>query len=553
MLHRLSVSNIVLIEQMTLKFGPGLTVLTGETGAGKSILLDALGLVLGSRANFGLIRRGHDQANVSASFSLPANHPAWHLVEDAGIMPEDEMILRRQLKGDGKSTASINDISVSIGLLRKVGDLLIEIQGQFEGRGLLDASTHRTLLDHAAGHPNLLSKTKRGWQQWYAARSALAAAEQALDTAKAEEDWLRDALNALDQLAPKVGDGENLSGQRTMLANITKIGEGLSLAEDAIFNEMGAQACLGRAIKALEKVAPLAAGRLDHGLDSLMRADAELGEAGSAISAAGHSLDAQPDQLQQLDDRLHELHQQARKHGCTIDELPIIHQDLADRLAAIEDSSGSLGQLRKVAGKWQDYYLEMAHQLSASRKKAAASLDAAMLRELPHLKLDGAKFVTSVMPLAEPQWGPLGTNAVRFEASTNKGIDVEPIDRVASGGELARFLLALKVCLEESKHPRSLIFDEVDAGVGGAVAAAVGERLSRLGASTQTLVITHSPQVAARANQHLRVYKTDTITGVISATRTLNTDERTEEIARMLAGETITAEARAAAIALLGD
>jgi DNA repair protein RecN (Recombination protein N) len=288
-------------------------------------------------------------------------------------------------------------------------------------------------------------------------------------------------------------------------------------------------------------------------LESLIRADAELSDACSAISTAGHKLEAQPDRLQQLDDRLHELHQQARKHGCSTDELPLIHKELAARLAAIEDSSSSLGRLREAASKWDDYYLEIAQQLHASRKQAAASLDAAMLRELPPLKLDGAKFVTSIIPLAEPQWGPLGTNAVRFEASTNKGIDVAPIDQVASGGELARFLLALKVCLEESKHPRGLIFDEVDSGVGGAVAAAVGERLSRLGASTQTLVITHSPQVAARANQHLKIVKTNTTTGVVSATRALSTDERTEEIARMLAGETITSEARAAAVALLGD
>ena len=351
MLHRLTVSNIVLIEHLTLEFGQGLTVLTGETGAGKSILLDALGLALGSRANFNLIRQDHDQASVSASFVLPANHPAWHLVEDAGIMPEDEMILRRRLKVDGKSTASINDIPVSIGLLRKVGDLLIEIQGQFEGRGLLDASTHRTILDHAAGHYELLAKTKQGWQEWDAARTEVEAAEQALDTAKADEDWLRDALDALDQLAPKAGEEEILSGQRTMLANISKIGEGLSLAEDAIFSEMGAQATLGRAVTALEKVAPLAAGQLDEALESLLRADAELNEAGSAISASGHTLEAQPDQLQRLDDRLHELRQQARKHGCSTDELPFIHQGLADRLAAIEDSSGSLGQLREVASK----------------------------------------------------------------------------------------------------------------------------------------------------------------------------------------------------------
>src|SRR6056300_898714 len=540
MLQSLTVSNIVLIEQLTLQFAPGLTVLTGETGAGKSILLDALGLALGSRADFGLIRQGHNQAHVSASFALPANHPAWQLVEEAGIIQEDEMILRRRLKSDGKSSASINDIAVSVGLLRQVGDLLVEIQGQFEGRGLLDISTHMTLLDRAAGHRDLLAKTKEGWQQWDIARKALEAARDALVKAKAEEDWLRDAVDALDRLAPEIGEEDSLIAQRTLLANVSKIGESLSLAEDAVFGELGAQAGLGRALAALEKVAPLAGGKLDQALDALARADAELSEANSAIQSAGHALEADPNLLQQLDDRLHELRQQARKHDCGLDDLPAIHQTLASRLAAIEDSSGMLGKLGETAQKWQDYYLDMSGQLDASRKKAAINLDQAVLAELPPLKLDDA------------QWGPRGTTAVRFEASTNEGMNAGPIDRIASGGELARFLLALKVCLEESSHPRSLIFDEVDSGVGGAVAAAVGDRLARLGASTQTLVITHSPQVAARANQHLRIAKTATDSGVISATRALNDDERTEEIARMLAGETVTAEARAAAAALLG-
>ncbi len=552
MLSSLTVSNIVLIEQLTLQFLPGLTVLTGETGAGKSILLDALGLALGGRADFSLIRKGHDQAHVSASFTLTSNHPVWHLVEAAGILPEDEMILRRHLKSDGKSKASINDISVSIGLLRKVGDLLIEIQGQFEGRGLLNTSTHMTLLDRAAGHHDLLAKTTQGWQEWSEARNALATAEQALQIAKAEEDWLCDAVDALDLLAPQAGEEDSLDTQRTMLANIAKIGEGLSIAEDAVFNEMGAQANLGRAMAALEKVAPLSGGQLDHALDALGRANAELSEAGSAISTAGHNLEDNPNQLQHLDDRLNELRQQSRKHGCRPDDLPTIHQDLAARLAAIEDSSCALVQLRENARRWKSHYTEISSQLDASRRQAATSLDAAVLEELSPLKLEGARFITTVAPLDEPQWGPHGTTAVRFEASTNEGIDVSPIDRVASGGELARFLLALKVCLAESSHPRTLIFDEVDSGVGGAVAAAVGDRLGRLGASTQTLVITHSPQVAARANQHLRITKTKTESGVVSATRALNADERTEEIARMLAGETITAEARAAAIVLLG-
>ena len=551
MLQSLTVSNIVLIEQLTLQFAPGLTVLTGETGAGKSILLDALGLALGSRANFGLIRQGHDQAHVSANFALPENHPAWQLVKEAGIMQEDEIILRRRLKSDGKSSASINDIAVSVGLLRQVGDLLVEIQGQFEGRGLLDISTHLTLLDRAAGHHDLLAKTKEGWQQWDIARKALEAARDALVKAKAEEDWLRDAVDALDRLAPEIGEEGSLVAQRTLLANVSKIGESLSLAEDAVFGELGAQALLGRALAALEKVAPLAGGKLDQALDALGRADAELSEANSAIQSAGHALEDDPNLLQQLDDRLHELRQQARKHDCGLDDLPAINQTLASRLAAIEDSSGMLGKLGETAQKWQDYYLDMSSQLAASRKKAAINLDQAVLAELPPLKLDGAQFTTAITPLDDTQWGPRGTTAARFEASTNEGMNAGPIDRIASGGELARFLLALKVCLEESSHPRSLIFDEVDSGVGGAVAAAVGDRLSRLGASTQTLVITHSPQVAARASQHLRIAKTATDSGVVSATRALSNDERTEEIARMLAGETVTAEARAAAAALL--
>ena len=553
MLESLTVSNILLIKKLTLQLAPGLTVLTGETGAGKSILLDALGLALGSRADFGLIRQGNDHAHVSAIFNLPANHQAWQLVEAAGILPEDQMILRRNLRKDGKSTANINDTPVSIGLLRKVGDLLVEIQGQFEGRGLLDTSTHMTLLDRAAGHHDLVAKTKQGWQEWEAARSKLATAEQSLETAKAEEDWLRDAVDALDRLAPKIGEEDSLNSERAILANISKIAEGLSIAEDAVFNEMGAQANLGRAMAALEKVAPLAGGRLDQALDALVRANAELGEAGSAITVTGYALEANPNQLQELDDRLHELRQQARKHRCRPDELTTIHQDLAARLAAIEDSSVTLGQLRETAQKWQDNYIEAASLLDASRQLAAANLDAAVQSELPPLKLDEAQFYTSLTPLAEPQWGPCGTAAVRFEASTNKGIEAGPIDRIASGGELARFLLALKVCLTDSGQPRSLIFDEVDSGVGGAVAAAVGDRLSRLGASTQTIVITHSPQVAARANQHLRIAKTNTDSGIVSATRVLDTDERTEEIARMLAGENITAEARAAAAVLLGN
>ena len=551
MLQSLSVTNIVLIEQLTLKFDDGLTVLTGETGAGKSILLDALGLALGSRANFGLIRQGSDQAQVSASFHVSASHPVWALLDEAGIEIDDTLILRRRLKADGKSSASINDIPVSIGLLHKAGDLLVEVQGQFEGRGLLDVSRHITLLDRAAGHQEMLDKLSDAHAHWTQSKRNLATAKLELDQARADEEWLRDAVNQLDALNPVPGEEEKLVSERDMLANVGKIGETLAHADHALTDENGAQASLGVAMAALEKSASLAGSALDNAIAALGRADAELSEAVSQISAVGSSLEADPNQLEMVDDRLHELRQQARKHNCDVDELADMHQQLASRLAAIEDSSGALAELADNERQWRDYYSKMAKIVSEARKSAAALLDRAVMNELPPLKLENATFHSSISELPADQWGALGMDQVRFEASTNKGMAEEPIDRIASGGELARFLLALKVALEDSNTSRTLIFDEVDSGVGGAVAAAVGERLARLGEHMQTLVITHSPQVAARGVHHMRIAKHVTDESVISGTETLNHDARTEEIARMLAGEHITAEARAAATALL--
>ena len=553
MLTSLTVSNIVLIEQLTLQFDDGLTVLTGETGAGKSILLDSLGLALGSRANFDLIRQGASEAQVTASFAIAVDHPVWAKLDDAGITPEDSLILRRRLKQDGKSSANINDTPVSVALLRDVGDMLVEIQGQFEGRGLLDVSTHIGLVDKAAGHPDILEKLATGWQNWGQAKRNLAHAKRELDKARAEEEWLRDAVEQLDQLAPQAGEEGELVARRDRLANVGKIGEGLAVADDAIFNEEGAQSIVGRARAALERVSPLAGGSLDSALAALERADAELSEAGSAISAATHELEADPGQLQSLDDRLHELRQQARKHDCIPDELPDLHTKLATNLAGLEDSAGALASLADNERQWHEYFEKIAAIASANRTAAAAKLDAAIMAELPPLKLEGANFGTRIVSQPEDQWGPHGKDQVQFEASTNKGMKEGPIDRIASGGELARFLLALKVVLEQDNFDRTLIFDEVDSGVGGAVAAAVGERLARLGDNMQTLVVTHSPQVAAKGDHHLRIAKTNTDSGVISGTEPLDVDARVEEIARMLSGEHVTAEARAAATTLMGS
>ena len=555
MLCYLSVRNIVLIEELTLDFKSGLTVLTGETGAGKSILLDSLGLALGARADFGLLRKGADRASVVARFEIVADHPVWAILDEAGIAPSDELLIKRQLRSDGKSPASINDEPVSVNLLRQCGDMLVEIQGQFEGRGLLDARNHLGLLDRACQHDDTLHKLKEAYHGWRLAGKQLAQAEADLQQAKDEEEWLRDAVEQLDLLAPVAGEDEALSQERSLFTNLEKIAEALVIADDALNAEAGAQNAIARALSAVDRVSEFAAGKLDEALDGLTRTNAELSEASAALSHAAASLESDPARLSAIDDRLHEIRTQARKHNCTTDELPAMHEALALRLAALDDSSGNLAELRAKCREWHDYYRKVASLISERRRAVAAKLDEAVMTELPPLKLEAARFATLCKPVGQDDdasWTSGGWDVVRFEAAANPGQDLAPIEKVASGGELARFLLALKVVLARTESPKTLIFDEVDSGVGGAVAAAVGERLSRLGTVSQTLVITHSPQVAATGQHHYKIAKSSTDDSVISRTDMLTDSERTEEIARMLAGAHITPEARAAAITLLG-
>jgi len=555
MLSHLSVKNIVLIESLQLDFQAGLTVLTGETGAGKSILLDSLGLALGARADFGLLRKGADRASVTATFEVSADHPVWPLLQDSGIEQADELIIRRQLRQDGKSPASINDEPVSVNLLRQCGDMLVEIQGQFEGRGLLDARNHLGLLDRACQHDDSLAKLKDAYRGWQKAKTAFLEAEAEAQKAKDEEDWLRDAVEQLDLLAPQAGEDIALSEERALFTNLEKIAEALTIADDALRTEAGAEAAVSRALSAIERVSEASAGRLDNALDALSRTMAELSEANAALGQVASNLEADPARLQQIDDRLHEIRTQARKHNVTSDELPEIHERLALRLAAIDDSSGHLTSLKAKEREWQDYYQKLATIVSERRRAVAAKLDGAVMAELPPLKLESARFATLCKTLSDEQqdnWSSLGWDIVRFEAAANPGQDLAPIEKAASGGELARFLLALKVVLARTEAPKTLIFDEVDSGVGGAVAAAVGERLARLGQGAQTLVITHSPQVAAKGTHHYKIAKSTHDETVISHTDKLTEHERAEEIARMLAGAHITPEARAAAVTLLG-
>ena len=553
MLSRLSIRNVVLIEALDIEFQSGLTVLTGETGAGKSILLDALGLALGSRADFGLIRNEADRASVTAEFEIETDHPVWDVLSEIGIDRADSLILRRQLRSDGKSPAHINDEAVSVNLLRQIGDMLVEIQGQFEGRGLLDPTTYLPLIDRAAGHQDALSTTARLWAELKAARAELEQMTDRLARAREEEDWLRDAVEQLDMLAPASGEEDQLAAERQRHMHSTRIAEALQQAHVMLSDEDGISHMAGRAQAILERQAEVAAGALDPAIEALDRAVSELTEAESLLTEIGEQLDGDPNRLAEIDERLHQIRTQARKHKIEADELPALHETLIAQLAEMDDQSGALARLRQAEQDCLTAFKAQAGHLSAQRRQVAERLDQAVMAELPPLKLEAATFQTDIQTLTDDRWSATGWDRVSFQARTNPGMPAGPIDKIASGGELARFLLALKVVLSENEPPKTLIFDEVDSGVGGAVAAAVGARLARLGQKMQTLVITHSPQVAGNGNQHLKIAKYQTGDQVISSTASLSQVERREEIARMLSGNQITEAARSAAAQLLGD
>ena len=554
MLSCLSIRNVVLIEALNINFQDGLTVLTGETGAGKSILLDALGLALGSRADFSLIRPNTDRASVTAEFDVVASHPVWSMLEEAGIYRSENLILRRQLRSDGKSPAHINDEAVSVNLLRQTGDMLVEIQGQFEGRGLLDVSTYLPLIDRAAGHDKALENLSSRWTTLCSARNELTEMTERLDKARAEEDWLRDAVEQLDMLAPSAGEEEKLASELQRHRHSSRIAEALQQAHMMITDPEGVSHTASRAQAILERQADVAAGMLNPVLEALQRAVSELDEVEALLADIGHQLDSDPSRLAEIDERLHQLRTQARKHKIETDELPNLHEKLIAQLANIDDQSGVLARLRQTERASLDEFIQQAKVLSARRHSVAAQLDTEVMAELPPLKLEAARFHTDIHALPEDRWSETGWDRITFQASTNPGMIPGPIDKIASGGELARFLLALKVVLSANEPPKTLIFDEVDSGVGGAVAAAVGARLARLGKKMQTLVITHSPQVASNGDHHLKIEKYQSGEQMLSSTVSLSEDERLEEIARMLAGDEITEAARSAAAQLLkGD
>jgi DNA repair protein RecN (Recombination protein N) len=553
MLLGLTIRDVVLIDRLSLAFRPGLCVLTGETGAGKSILLDALGLALGRRAESGLVRHGAEQASVVAEFAVAPDHPAIALLREAGISGDlaGQVILRRSLAGDGRSRAFINDEPASIGLLRQLGDSLVEIQGQGEQRGLLDPATHRELLDAFAGPGIATADLAAAWRDWQALRTRAAETARLLAESRAEEDLLRHHHAEIDALAPEADEEDRLTARRLLLQNAERLGETITDALAEIDGDGGAQQALARALRRLDRARDRAQGLLDGAIAAAERAAAETAEAAAGLGAAAQALELDPGELDRVEERLFALRALARKHGIGIGDLPLLRARLAERLAAIETGAEDAITLDREAASARARYVAIAEAVSASRARTAQRLDKAIEAELKPLRLDRARFRTVLTPLADEEWHEHGRERVHFEIATNPSAPFGALARIASGGELSRFMLALKLVLAGTGVAPTLIFDEVDSGIGGAVAAAVGERLQWLGARVQVLVVTHSPQVAARGAHHWRVAKQQAARATVTRVDELDADDRNEEIARMLSGNIITSEARAAAASLI--
>ncbi len=552
MLLALSIRDIVLIDRLDLSFHSGLCVMTGETGAGKSILLDALGLALGERGDTGLIRQGCTQALVSAEFDLAGKAPLLAMLEEHALPADDTMVLRRSLSADGRSRAFINDQPVSAGLLRTFGDQLAEIQGQREGAGLRQASTHRALVDAFGGAHGDIAKVGRAYRTRQAAEESLGAAQAEAQKVRAEEDYLRFALEELDRLAPEEGEEAGLAGKREMLRHGEQLKDALLEAAGAINDNGGIESRLHLAGRHVGRAARHAGGRLDEVLAALERASAEAADAVALLDAAIREADPDPQALNTVEERLFALRALARKHQTTVDDLPRIWRDVAGKLQGIDEGGARLRELEAASAAARAAYDSAAEALTKVRRRAAKKLDQAVVRELAPLKLGKARLRTRID--TDGAGGPEGRDTVLFEVATNEGQAFAALGRVASGGELSRFLLALRVVLAGKGGGKTLIFDEADSGVGGATADAVGERLAQLAAKGQVLAVTHSPQVAARADHHWRIAKTDAGNrkrGVLARVEELSDEGRREEVARMLAGAEITEEARAAARRLI--
>lgn len=546
MLTALGVRDVVLIEQLSLEFGAGLTALTGETGAGKSILLDALGLALGGRGDTGLVRAGTGAAQVSAEFDVGADHPARAVLAGQELPVDGPILVRRQLKADGGGRIFVQDQAVGVGVLRALGAALVEVHGQHDERGLLAPAGHRALLDGFGGLEELAGEVAAAWDAW---RGALDAEESAARLAAASEREREDVEHAVSELArlkPRPGEEAELAEARSAMQKGARLTGDLSAIDALLGGSDGALAGLRQAARRLERFAHEHAA-LGEALAALDRAIVESAEAEDGLAAAAEALAADPARLDAAETRLFELRAAARKHRVQPDALAALAEELQARLEAITRGEAAAARLAAATAGARAAYVAAAGALSAAREKAAGRLELAVAGELAPLKLDAARFRVALGVAEESSWGPGGQDRVGFEIATNPGAPFGALAKIASGGELSRFALALKVALAGTRSAGTLIFDEIDRGVGGGVAAAIGARLARLGRSNQVLVVTHSPQVAAAADAHYRISKTGGRTEVAR----LSAAERREEIARMLSGEVVTQEARAQAERLL--
>ncbi len=547
MLLSLDIRDVLIIDRLELRFQPGLNVLTGETGAGKSILLDSLGFVLGWRGRADLVRQGADQGEVVAEFALAKDHPAQAILEEAGLGARETLLLRRVNTRDGRKTAYINDRRASGDILRALSDSLVELHGQQDDRGLLNPRGHRQLLDAYAGAEGALAACRAAWRNLRTARDAHGAEVARLKEMAAEEEYLRHAVAELDALAPEPGEEETLDTKRRQMQAAERLRADVARAHAALSDE-GAERLLTDAMRWLDGAADGLEGALDAPIEALSRAMDALGEAQQGVESAVEALNFHPGELEAVEERLFALRGLARKHGCLPDDLAGLGDELRAKLDRLDNGARHIAELARAEKDAEAAYAAKAKALSALRAEAAARLDAEMARELAPLKLERAAFRTAI---ADGEPGPEGQDLVHFEVATNPGAPAGPLSRIASGGELSRFLLALKVCLARGTNGLTMIFDEIDRGVGGATADAVGRRLRGLATGAQVLVVTHSPQVAARGQHHWRVEKLVRDDQTLSRVVPLSADARIEEIARMLSGDTITDAARAAAQDLL--
>ncbi|AZV77526.1 DNA repair protein RecN [Parasedimentitalea marina] len=548
MLRALDIRDLLIIDHLELSFQPGLNVLTGETGAGKSILLDSLGFVLGWRGRAELVRSGAAQGEVVAEFDLHDGHPAHAVISEAGLPPceDGELILRRVNTAEGRKTAWVNDRRCSGEVLRALSGTLVELHGQHDDRGLLNPRGHRAMLDEYADHGQLMAAVRQAWTAMARARKAVEVTQAALDAVRAEEEFLRHAVAELDQLNPLPGEDADLDVRRRQMQGAERIRGDVARAHGMLTD--GAEGAMTEALRWLETADSSDAAELDAPLAALGRALLELGEAQDGVGRVLDTLEFNPSELEECEERLFAIRALARKHDVLADELGTYAATLRSKLAALDAGDRNLAEQEIALAAAETAYRQAGTALSSSRKKHASALDAAVMAELAPLKMERAVFETT-FDVAEP--GPEGQDGVAFTVATNPGAPAGPLNKIASGGELSRFLLALKVCLHGDDGGQTLIFDEIDRGVGGATADAVGRRLSALAEGGQVLVVTHSPQVAAQGAYHWRVQKQVVDEVTLSTVVPLDRDARITEIARMVSGDTITDEARAAARSLL--